>query len=57
MCRDGRIIAKQYPVEMSEFGTKTYRSQECLTLDHDYVLVERGPTIYPRRTSARPTRT
>jgi hypothetical protein len=42
---------------MSEFGTKTYRSQECLTLDHDYVLVERGLTIYPRRPSARPTRT
>jgi hypothetical protein len=33
---------------MSEFGTKTYPNQECLTLDHDYVLVERGPDYLPQ---------
>jgi hypothetical protein len=40
MFRDGRMIAKHYPVEMSELGTKTYRTQECLALDHDHALVE-----------------
>jgi hypothetical protein len=33
---------------MSVFGTKTYRSQECLTRDHDHVLVERGSGYRPQ---------
>jgi len=51
------MIAKYYLVEKSELGTKTHRSQECLALNHDYVLVERGSTADRRRTSVRPTRT
>ena len=34
--------------QMSELGTKTYRSQECLALNHDYVLVERGLDCRPQ---------
>ena len=44
----GRMIAKRYLAETSELGTKTYCSQECLALYHDYVLVERGPDFRPR---------
>ena len=39
-----------FTVEMSELGTKTYCSQECPALDHDYVLVERGPDYLPQAT-------
>jgi DNA-directed RNA polymerase subunit N (RpoN/RPB10) len=44
----GRMIAKHYLAEMSELGTKTYCSQECLALYHDYVLVERGFDYRPQ---------
>ena len=40
MCRNGRMIAKYYLVKMSELGTKTCRTQECLAIDHDHELVE-----------------
>ena len=43
----GRMIAKRYLAETSELGTKTYCSQECLELYHDYVLVERGSEYRP----------
>jgi hypothetical protein len=43
----GRMIAKRYLAETSELGTKTYCSQECLELYHDYVLVKRGPKYRP----------
>ena len=43
----GRMIAKRYLAETSELGTKTYCSEECLDLYHDYVLVERGPAYLP----------
>ena len=43
----GRMIAKRYLAETSELGTKTYCSEECLELYHDYVLVERGPDYRP----------
>jgi hypothetical protein len=42
------MIAKHYLAEMSELGTKTYCSQECLALYHDYVLVERGFDYRPQ---------
>ena len=44
----GRMIAKRYLAEISDSGTKTYCSQECLALYHDYVLVERGSDYRPQ---------
>ena len=41
----GRMIAKRYLAETSELGTKTYCSEECLDLYHDYVLIVRGPEL------------
>ena len=43
----GRMIAKRYLAETSEFSTKTYCSEECRALYHDYVLVERCPNYRP----------
>jgi hypothetical protein len=43
----GRMIAKRFLAETSALGTKTYCSEECLDLYHDYVLVERGADYRP----------